>query len=128
MQSSLGKDITARAGELESDATRTLVFFGLLALGSIAALAALAIGAARSVSGPLGALTRQARDVAGNRLPAAVARVQTESGAPEPLGPLAVPSTSSSWTTSPPVCAATPRACWCSPVRPARGPGPPRCR
>ncbi|MER7027978.1 nitrate- and nitrite sensing domain-containing protein [Streptomyces sp. NPDC000404] len=92
VQLSLGKDITARAGELESDATRTLVFFAVLALGSIAALAALAIGAARSVSGPLGALTRQARDVAGNRLPAAVARVQKESGAPEPLGPLSVPS------------------------------------
>ncbi|MFF9478890.1 nitrate- and nitrite sensing domain-containing protein [Streptomyces sp. NPDC014733] len=92
VQISLGRDITARAGELESDATRTLVFFGVLALGSIAALATLAIGAARSVSGPLGALTRQARDVAGDRLPAAVARVQKESGAPEPLGPLSVPS------------------------------------
>ncbi|MFG2211644.1 nitrate- and nitrite sensing domain-containing protein [Streptomyces sp. NPDC048638] len=91
VQSTLGKDIRDRANVLEEEATRTLVLFGLLALGSVLALGGLAVGAARSVSGPLGSLTRQARDVATDRLPAAVARVQAEAGRPEPLGPLAVP-------------------------------------
>ncbi|MGX1973436.1 nitrate- and nitrite sensing domain-containing protein [Streptomyces kronopolitis] len=91
VQIALGRDITDRASVLQDEATRTLVLFGLLALGSVLALGALAVGAARSVSGPLGSLTRQAREVAGGRLPDAVARVQSGDGSPEPPGPLTVP-------------------------------------
>ncbi|MFI1157974.1 nitrate- and nitrite sensing domain-containing protein [Streptomyces sioyaensis] len=91
VQIALGEDIKDRASALQGEATRTLVLFGLLALGSVLALGALAVGAARSVSGPLGSLTRQAREVAGGRLPGAVAQVQSGSGTPAPLGPLTVP-------------------------------------
>ncbi|QTZ91182.1 nitrate- and nitrite sensing domain-containing protein [Streptomyces auratus AGR0001] len=91
VQIALGEDIKDRASALQDEATRTLVLFGLLALGSVLALGALAVGAARSVSGPLGSLTRQAREVAGRRLPDAVAQVQSGSGTPAPLGPLTVP-------------------------------------
>ncbi|MGW5118792.1 sensor histidine kinase [Streptomyces noursei] len=91
VQVALGSDIKDRATELEDEAARTLVLFAALAVGSVLALGALAVGAARSVAGPLGSLTRQAREVADERLPAAVARVQNESGKPEPLQPLTVP-------------------------------------
>ncbi|MFC9742034.1 nitrate- and nitrite sensing domain-containing protein [Streptomyces noursei] len=91
VQVALGSDIKDRATELEDEAARTLALFAALAVGSVLALGALAVGAARSVAGPLGSLTRQAREVADERLPAAVARVQNESGKPEPLQPLTVP-------------------------------------
>ncbi|MER7989119.1 nitrate- and nitrite sensing domain-containing protein [Streptomyces noursei] len=91
VQVALGSDIKDRATELEDEAARTLALFAALAVGSVLALGALAVGAARSVAGPLGSLTRQAREVADERLPAAVARVQNESGKPEPLQPLSVP-------------------------------------
>ncbi|MFJ5678745.1 nitrate- and nitrite sensing domain-containing protein [Streptomyces sp. NPDC093097] len=91
VQISLGTDINARATALEEDATGTLALFAALAVGSVLALGALAVGAARSVSGPLDSLTRQAREVAGERLPTAVTRVQNESGTPEPLRPVTVP-------------------------------------
>ncbi|MCK7623210.1 nitrate- and nitrite sensing domain-containing protein [Streptomyces sp. RS10V-4] len=91
VQRALGTDIKDRAAELEQDAARTLALFAALAAGSVAALGGLAVGAARSVSGPLGSLTRQAREVAGERLPAAVARVQSEAGRPEAPAPLTVP-------------------------------------
>ncbi|MFK0294562.1 nitrate- and nitrite sensing domain-containing protein [Streptomyces sp. NPDC090442] len=91
VQIALGRDINDRAGALEDDAARTLALFAALAAGSVLALGALAVGAARSVSGPLGSLTRQAREVAGERLPAAVARVQNGSGTPEPPRPLDLP-------------------------------------
>ncbi|MEV7616943.1 nitrate- and nitrite sensing domain-containing protein [Streptomyces sp. NPDC089799] len=92
VQSTLGADIQARADSTEQDATRALALFALLALGSIALLGGLAVGCARAVSRPLASLTRQARDIAENRLPAAVARVQASSGhRPEPLGSLDLP-------------------------------------
>ncbi|MFD8637116.1 nitrate- and nitrite sensing domain-containing protein [Streptomyces sp. NPDC059533] len=92
VQSTLGADIQARADRTERDATRALALFALLALGSIALLGALAVGCARAVSRPLAGLTRQARDIAENSLPAAVARVQATAGRePEPLAPLDLP-------------------------------------
>ncbi|MFE2164668.1 nitrate- and nitrite sensing domain-containing protein [Streptomyces sp. NPDC059447] len=92
VQSTLAADIQARAERTERDATRALALFALLALGSIALLGALAVGCARAVSRPLAGLTRQARDIAENRLPAAVARVQATAGRePEPLAPLDLP-------------------------------------
>ncbi|MFJ8017936.1 nitrate- and nitrite sensing domain-containing protein [Streptomyces sp. NPDC096339] len=92
VQNALSADIQARADSTERDATHSLALFALLALGSIALLGGLAVGCARAVSRPLADLTRQARDIAENRLPAAVARVQASSGRrPEPLASLHLP-------------------------------------
>ncbi|MFG2298654.1 nitrate- and nitrite sensing domain-containing protein [Streptomyces sp. NPDC048603] len=92
VQRTLGADIQARADSAEQEATRALALFALLALGSILLLGGLAVSCTRAVSRPLAGLTRQARDIAENRLPAAVARVQASSGRrPEPLAPLDLP-------------------------------------
>ncbi|WP_433888593.1 nitrate- and nitrite sensing domain-containing protein [Streptomyces sp. CA-111067] len=92
VQISLGQDIQRRADHLESDATRQLTLYLLLALGGIAALAALAVGCVRAVSGPLASLTRQARQAADERLPAAVAQAQAaDGGRPERPSPVQVP-------------------------------------
>ena len=92
VQISLGADVENRAAELESSAQRDLLLFVLLALGTVAALGALAFDCVRSVSTPLTDLAQQARDVAGARLPQAVARVQAASSgeSPEPPASLAV--------------------------------------
>jgi len=92
VQVSLGTDVENRASELESAAQRGLLLFVLLALGTVAALGALALDCVRSVSTPLTDLARQAREVAGTRLPKAVAAVQAaDSGEhPEPPASLAV--------------------------------------
>ncbi|MFJ9246306.1 nitrate- and nitrite sensing domain-containing protein [Streptomyces sp. NPDC101776] len=92
VQISLGTDVENRAVQLESSAQRDLLLFLLLALGTVAALAALALDCVRSVSTPLVELAQQARQVAGTRLPQAVAAVQDGSSgrAPEPPAPLAV--------------------------------------
>lgn len=92
VQISLGTDVENRAAQLESSAQRDLLLFLLLALGTIAALGALALDCVRSVSSPLVELAQQAREVAGSRLPQAVAAVQDGSSgaAPRPPAPLAV--------------------------------------
>nr|WP_188283844.1 ATP-binding protein [Streptomyces sp. CBMA29] len=92
VQISLGDDIQHRADDLESAATQQLVLFLLLALGAVAALGGLAVGCARAVSGPLDSLTRQAGEVAGERLPTAVARAQAAGSAqPAPPADLVLP-------------------------------------
>lgn len=91
VQVSMGDDITARARQLEGQALRELVLFGLLALGAVALLGGLAVGAARSVSAPLTALAREAGEVATARLPEAVSRVQSTGAAQDPPAPVAVP-------------------------------------
>ncbi|MEW1772272.1 nitrate- and nitrite sensing domain-containing protein [Streptomyces sp. NPDC086777] len=93
VQVSLGTDVENRASALESAAQRDLLLFLLLALGTVAALGALALDCVRSVSAPLAELAQQAREVAGERLPKAVAAVQDGSYGehPEPPAPLAVP-------------------------------------
>jgi signal transduction histidine kinase len=92
VQISLGADVENRAAELESSAQRDLLLFVLLALGTMAALGALALDCVRSVSTPLTDLAQQAREVARTRLPQAVARVQAASSGenPEPPASLAV--------------------------------------
>ncbi|WP_448321729.1 nitrate- and nitrite sensing domain-containing protein [Streptomyces sp. CO7] len=94
VQVSLGHDVESRASELESDAGEDLVLFGLLALVTVAALGALALDCVRTVSGPLADLAQQAREVAGKRLPLAVAAIQNSNlrEAPEPPEPLRVPA------------------------------------
>ncbi|MFI6409674.1 nitrate- and nitrite sensing domain-containing protein [Streptomyces sp. NPDC050548] len=92
VQISLGADVENRAAQLEGSAQRDLLLFLLLALGTVAALGALALDCVRSVSSPLVELAQQAREVAGTRLPQAVAAVQDGSSgaAPQPPAPLAV--------------------------------------
>ncbi|MFJ9710489.1 nitrate- and nitrite sensing domain-containing protein [Streptomyces sp. NPDC101234] len=92
VQVSLGADVENRAAALEGTAQRDLLLFLLLALGTVAALGALALDCVRSVSAPLAELAQQARETAGQRLPEAVAAVQDGSSgeSPEPPAPLAV--------------------------------------
>ncbi|WP_406461403.1 nitrate- and nitrite sensing domain-containing protein [Streptomyces sp. NBC_01622] len=92
VQISLGTDVENRAAQLESSAQRDLLLFLLLALGTVAALGALALDCVRSVSSPLVELAQQAREVAGSRLPQAVAAVQDGSSgaAPQPPARLVV--------------------------------------
>jgi len=90
VQIQLGVDVENRAAALESNAQRDLLLFLLLALVTVGALGALALDCVRSVSTPLAALAQQAREVAGERLPRAVAAVQdadsgASPGAPAPL-------------------------------------------
>lgn len=93
VQISLGTDVENRAAELESAAQRDLLLFALLALGTVAGLGALALDCVRSVSTPLAELAQQAREMAGERLPSAVAAVQNaDSGeTPRPPAPLTLP-------------------------------------
>ncbi|MFE2419937.1 nitrate- and nitrite sensing domain-containing protein [Streptomyces hokutonensis] len=92
VQIGLGADVENRAAQLESSAQRDLLLFLLLALGTVAALGALALDCVRSVSSPLVELAQQAREVAGSRLPQAVAAVQDGSSgaAPQPPARLVV--------------------------------------
>ncbi|WP_217554793.1 nitrate- and nitrite sensing domain-containing protein [Streptomyces sp. GbtcB6] len=92
VQVSLGTDVEDRASALEGTAQRDLLLFLLLALGTVAALGALALDCVRSVSAPLAELAQQAREVAGERLPKAVSAVQDGSSGehPGPPAPLAV--------------------------------------
>jgi len=92
VQIGLGTDVENRAAQLESSAQRDLLLFLLLALGTVAALGALALDCVRSVSSPLVELAQQAREVAGSRLPQAVAAVQDGSSgaAPQPPARLVV--------------------------------------
>ncbi|KPH98914.1 Nitrate and nitrite sensing domain protein [Actinobacteria bacterium OK074] len=94
VQISLGTDVENRAAGLESGAQRDLLLFLLLAVVTVGALAALALDCVRSVSAPLTELAQQAREVARERLPRAVAAVQDGSLAageqPAPPARLAV--------------------------------------
>ncbi|MEV0906368.1 sensor histidine kinase [Streptomyces hokutonensis] len=87
VQIGLGTDVENRAAQLESSAQRDLLLFLLLALGTVAALGALALDCVRSVSSPLVELAQQAREVAGSRLPQAVAAVQDGSSGATPQPP-----------------------------------------
>ncbi|UCM90367.1 sensor histidine kinase [Streptomyces marincola] len=88
VQQEIGPDITRRADQLSTAATRGLV--GFLALGALilGVAVALALLAARSITRPLDELTRQAEGVAGRRLPETVRAIQeAEPEEAERLGP-----------------------------------------
>ncbi|MGI5453593.1 sensor histidine kinase [Streptomyces sp. CA-249302] len=93
VQIGLGADVENRATALESDAQRDLLLFVLLALATVGALGALALDCVRSVSTPLAELAQQAREMAGERLPRAVAAVQHGGSgqSPEAPAPLVLP-------------------------------------
>ncbi|MFF3513601.1 nitrate- and nitrite sensing domain-containing protein [Streptomyces sp. NPDC002573] len=91
VQLSIGRDVEARAAELEGTARHDLVLCALFALGTVAALGHLALDCVRSVSTPLGALAAQAREVSGIRLPRTLAAVRHGGpGRTPPPAPLAV--------------------------------------
>jgi signal transduction histidine kinase len=76
VQQSVGADVRDRADRLSHDAEMGLAAY--LAAGTLMAalLAGLAAFASRSLTRPLGALAEAAHDVARNRLPTTVARIQ----------------------------------------------------
>jgi Nitrate and nitrite sensing len=73
VQQSVGTDLTARAQDLQGQASTTLAIFLGLALLAVAAEVLLVISSIRSIVRPLAALATEADDVAGRRLPAAIA-------------------------------------------------------
>ncbi|HJP74411.1 MAG TPA: nitrate- and nitrite sensing domain-containing protein [Pseudonocardiaceae bacterium] len=77
-QQSVGHDVMARAIQLRNRAGLELGAMALLALAIIAVMIALVIGAARSVIDPVRLLARDANDMSVRRLPAAVAKLQSE--------------------------------------------------
>jgi signal transduction histidine kinase len=89
VQVTIGDDIQARATDLERQAGIDLLLFLVFALVMAGGVAALARNCVRAVSGPLSRLAEQAREVAGERLPKAVAAVQAADGEqPDPPEPL----------------------------------------
>ncbi|WP_161789684.1 sensor histidine kinase [Phaeacidiphilus oryzae] len=91
VQVAYGDDVIARAEQLQADAEQQVVLFSLLALAAVAILGGLSVGAARSISGPLGVLARKADRTATETLPEAVNRVQETGGAQEAPEPLRIP-------------------------------------
>lgn len=79
VQQQVGADLRARAGQLSSAAAVQLA--GYLALGLVvtALVAGAALLAARSITRPLDALAREADEIARDRLPEAVRRIQEAS-------------------------------------------------
>lgn len=76
VQQSVGNDARARADRLSHDAETGLAAYLVAGALMAALIAGLAAFASRSLTRPLGALAETAHDVARNRLPAAVARIQ----------------------------------------------------
>ncbi|RBM23279.1 histidine kinase [Streptomyces sp. PT12] len=76
VQQRIGPDATSRADQLRRAATAQLVGFVALGVLIVAVAIALAVLAARSITRPLDELTRQAENVAGERLPETVRTIQ----------------------------------------------------
>ncbi|RKN06474.1 ATP-binding protein [Streptomyces radicis] len=91
VQQRVGPDATSRADQLRRAATAQLVGFVALGVLIVAVAIALAVLAARSITRPLDELTRQAENVAGERLPDTVRTIQEaepeEAARLEPPGP-----------------------------------------
>jgi signal transduction histidine kinase len=93
VQQSVGTDLTARAQDLQSQASTTLAVFVGLALLAVAAEVLLVITSIRSIVRPLAALATEADDVAGRRLPAAIAAWhQPGDVEPPPPRPVSIPA------------------------------------
>jgi hypothetical protein len=96
VQRTIGDDIRAQSTHLQGVAAQDLILVCLLGLLAVAAEIVLSIGAARSITGPLAALVREADETATQRLPAAVARAHTVtdeplSSSPPPPDPIRTP-------------------------------------
>ncbi|MFL6117302.1 MAG: nitrate- and nitrite sensing domain-containing protein [Catenulispora sp.] len=100
VQLGIGADIDARAAALRAAAREHLIVMGLLALAAVAFELCLAIGALRSVVGPLALLSLDAQELAVRRLPEAVERLRTayrdgaDSGIAASVMPVTVPARS----------------------------------
>ncbi len=96
-QQAVGDDIQHRASLLRSDATRNLVAMLIMGLLCIGGAIALVVSATRSITGPLAALAAEADSVASQRLPSAVADIQSgqQEGQAAPP-PVQVPARASS--------------------------------
>ncbi|MGP3980911.1 nitrate- and nitrite sensing domain-containing protein [Streptomyces sp. KR80] len=93
VQQRVGADVRARAEQLSAAASAQLA--GFLGLGAliVAVATVLALVSARSITRPLGALAKEADEVAGSRLSAAVRRIQdADPDDAEHLGPVPVRS------------------------------------
>jgi signal transduction histidine kinase len=71
-QSAIHDIITERANELDANAESRQLFFGALAVGALVLAAGLTWVVSHSITAPLRSLTRQAKEMAGRRLPDAV--------------------------------------------------------
>jgi len=100
VQLGIGSDIDARAAALRAAAREHLIVMGLLALAAAGFELCLAIGALRSVVGPLALLSLDAQELAARRLPEAVERLRTadrdgsDSGIAASVVPVTVPARS----------------------------------
>lgn len=90
LQQSVGADIQHQARILQTNATRRLATLGGLVLLCLIGAGALVTAAARSISGPLAVLAREAGALASERLPTAVHAAQTGSAEEQPQPPPSV--------------------------------------
>ncbi|HKT01008.1 MAG TPA: nitrate- and nitrite sensing domain-containing protein [Rugosimonospora sp.] len=98
LQQSLGADIQDRARQLQDDATQRLAILLVIVLACLVGAGILMVVATRAITGPLAKLAAEADALATERLPGAVARVQSaeEGELIGPPDPVRVPRRSSS--------------------------------
>jgi len=97
LQRHVGSHMQRRAHDLQVDVERRLALIGLLTLAGLAATIHLALLAARSITRPLATMAAEADQVALQRLPEAVRRVQESvdgSGPVPPPAPVHAPARS----------------------------------
>ncbi|WP_246143840.1 sensor histidine kinase [Actinacidiphila oryziradicis] len=90
VQLGVAGDVSARAQTLSDQATRSLILFHVYAFLAAALVAAATLLAARSITRPLDALAQEADEIARNRLPDTVVRIQSGE-IPTPPEPGAAP-------------------------------------
>ncbi|WP_433533212.1 sensor histidine kinase [Micromonospora sp. CA-263727] len=97
MQQHVGAEIEARAAERQSDSTRRILLVAVLVGLFLSGAVGLLVIASRSITRPLAMLAAEAHELATNRLPAAVRRLQdgAEGSSPEAPAPVQVPDRSS---------------------------------
>ncbi|WP_420812811.1 nitrate- and nitrite sensing domain-containing protein [Micromonospora zingiberis] len=97
LQQHVGAEIEALAAERQRESTGRLVAVGVLVTLFLSGAVALLVLASRSITRPLALLAAEAHELATNRLPAAVRRLQDgdDRSTPEAPTPVQVPSRSS---------------------------------
>ncbi|RIV41612.1 sensor protein [Micromonospora radicis] len=93
LQEHVGAEIEARAAERQRESTGRLVGVGVLVMFFLSGAVALLVLASRSITRPLAMLAAEAHELAANRLPAAVRRLQDgdDAGTPQAPTPVRVP-------------------------------------
>ncbi|MEV6691968.1 nitrate- and nitrite sensing domain-containing protein [Micromonospora sp. NPDC051196] len=97
LQQHVGSEIEARAAERQFHSIRRLLVTGAVMGTILAGAIILLVVASRSITRPLAGLAAEAHDLANNRLPAAVRRLQegNQEAGPEAPAPVQVPARSS---------------------------------